>query len=301
MNSPSPFTPLGAKGLAEGNCMSTPVCIANAIADALGVSDVTLAGDARAASMRCWKAVRNDPPSSLRGRRAFTPVFDGLWRRSNPEQLRRIARRPGLLRFARNDEGAPMKPRPFEYARPDTVDAAPELLAEYGDDARILVGGRSLIPMLNLRLIEASVLIDISRLRCARRHRRPRRHDRDRRRSDAEHADELAAAQTKAAAVSRGAAVRRSLPDPQPGYRCGSIAHADPSSELPLSLAVLGGTVVLGFAKGGERVVAAEAFQQDMLSTARGAEELITAVRFPVIEGKGGPSTRSRAGMATLP
>ena len=40
--SPSPFTPLGAKGLAEGNCMSTPVCIANAIADALGVADVTL-------------------------------------------------------------------------------------------------------------------------------------------------------------------------------------------------------------------------------------------------------------------
>ena len=42
LESPSPFTPLGAKGLAEGNCMSTPVCIANAIADALGVADVTL-------------------------------------------------------------------------------------------------------------------------------------------------------------------------------------------------------------------------------------------------------------------
>ena len=71
------------------------------------------------------------------------------------------------------------------------------------------------------------------------------------------------------------------------GTVCGSIAHADPSSELPLSLAVLGGTVVLRSRKGGERVVAAEAFQQDMLSTARGAEELIAAVRFPVIEGKG--------------
>ncbi|MGA8075951.1 MAG: molybdopterin cofactor-binding domain-containing protein, partial [Xanthobacteraceae bacterium] len=42
MESPSPFTPLGAKGLAEGNCMSTPACIANAIADALGVKDVIL-------------------------------------------------------------------------------------------------------------------------------------------------------------------------------------------------------------------------------------------------------------------
>ena len=71
------------------------------------------------------------------------------------------------------------------------------------------------------------------------------------------------------------------------GTVCGSIAHADPSSELPLSLAVLGGAVVLRSQKRGERVVAAEAFQQDMLSTARGAEELITAVRFPVVEGKG--------------
>jgi 2-furoyl-CoA dehydrogenase large subunit len=42
MESPSPLTPLGAKGLAEGNCMSTPVCVANAIADALGVDDVPL-------------------------------------------------------------------------------------------------------------------------------------------------------------------------------------------------------------------------------------------------------------------
>jgi 2-furoyl-CoA dehydrogenase FAD binding subunit len=50
---------------------------------------------------------------------------------------------------------------------------------------------------------------------------------------------------------------------------------------------LLGGSVVLRSRKGGERVIAAEAFQQDMLSTARGADELITAVRFPVTEGKG--------------
>jgi len=49
-----------------------------------------------------------------------------------------------------------MKPRPFDYARPDTVEEALELLAEYGDDARILAGGQSLVPMLNLRLIDAS-------------------------------------------------------------------------------------------------------------------------------------------------
>jgi 2-furoyl-CoA dehydrogenase large subunit len=47
MGSPSPFTPLGAKGLAEGNCMSVPACIANAIADALGVKDVSLPASPR--------------------------------------------------------------------------------------------------------------------------------------------------------------------------------------------------------------------------------------------------------------
>ena len=57
-----------------------------------------------------------------------------------------------------------MKPRPFDYVRPDTVEEAVALLAEYGDDARILAGGQSLVPMLNLRLIDASVLIDISRI-----------------------------------------------------------------------------------------------------------------------------------------
>ena len=47
-----------------------------------------------------------------------------------------------------------MKPRPFDYVRPDTVEEVLALLAEYGDDARILAGGQSLVPMLNLRLIE---------------------------------------------------------------------------------------------------------------------------------------------------
>src|SRR5580704_13509810 len=57
-----------------------------------------------------------------------------------------------------------MKPRPFDYVRPDTVEEVLALLAEHGDDARILAGGQSLVPMLNLRLIEPAVLIDISRI-----------------------------------------------------------------------------------------------------------------------------------------
>jgi len=180
-----------------------------------------------------------------------------------------------------------MKPRPFDYVRPDTVEEVLALLAEYGDDARILAGGQSLMPMLNLRLIEARVLIDISRV------------------------GDLAGIRDAGGAIEIGAAVTQNtlMAWPQLGQKlpllaaalpfvghfqtrnrgtvCGSIAHADPSSELPLSLAVLEGEVVLRSQTGGERVVAAQAFQQDMLTTAREADELIVAVRFPVAEGKG--------------
>ena len=57
-----------------------------------------------------------------------------------------------------------MKPRPFDYARPDTVDEALALLAEYGDEARMLAGGQSLMAMMNLRLADPAVLIDIARI-----------------------------------------------------------------------------------------------------------------------------------------
>ena len=70
------------------------------------------------------------------------------------------------------------------------------------------------------------------------------------------------------------------------GTVCGSIAHADPSSELPLSLALLEGEVVLR-SKRGTRTLAAKDFQRDMLTTAREADELIVAVRFPAHAGKG--------------
>jgi 2-furoyl-CoA dehydrogenase FAD binding subunit len=179
-----------------------------------------------------------------------------------------------------------MKPRPFDYVRPDTVDEALALLAEYGDDARILAGGQSLVPMLNLRLIDPAVLIDIARIAALDR--------------IDDHGDfiEVGAAVTQNQLMAwpqlaqKLPLVAAALPfvghfqTRNKGTVCGSIAHADPSSELPLVLAVLGGGVVLRSQRG-ERVVPAEAFQQDMLTTARADDELITAVRFPVLEGKG--------------
>jgi 2-furoyl-CoA dehydrogenase FAD binding subunit len=179
-----------------------------------------------------------------------------------------------------------MKPRSFDYVRPDTVEEVLALLAEYGDDARILAGGQSLVPMLNLRLIETSVLIDISRIEAL---------DVI---ADRGNLIEVGAAVTQNKLMAwpqlaqKLPLVAAALPfvghfqTRNKGTVCGSIAHADPSSELPLTLAVLGGEVALRSTRG-MRVLAADAFQQDMLTTARDSDELITAVRFPVIEGKG--------------
>jgi 2-furoyl-CoA dehydrogenase FAD binding subunit len=177
-----------------------------------------------------------------------------------------------------------MKPRPFDYARPDTVDEAVALLAEYGDEARVLAGGQTLLAMLNLRVVEPAVLVDITRI------------------------PELGAIREVDGKVEVGAAVTQgrlmawpALAQKLPllaaalpfvghfqtrnkGTVCGSVAHADPSSEIPLSLAVLAGEVVLRSQRG-SRVLAAADFQQGMLTTAREADEVITAVRFPILRG----------------
>jgi 2-furoyl-CoA dehydrogenase FAD binding subunit len=177
-----------------------------------------------------------------------------------------------------------MKPRPFDYTRPDTVEEAVAILAEHGDDARVLAGGQTLIAMLNLRVVEPAVLIDITRI------------------------GELGDIREIGGKVEVGAAVTQNrllmwpalatklpllaaaLPyvghfqTRNKGTVCGSIAHADPTSEIPLSLAVLEGEVVLRSQRG-TRVLAAGDFQEGMLTTARASDELITAVRFPVVKG----------------
>jgi len=180
-----------------------------------------------------------------------------------------------------------MKPRPFDYVRPDTVDEVLALLTEYGDDARILAGGQSLIPMLNLRLIDAAVLIDISRIAELGEIR------------DGPTSVQIGAAVTQNALLAWPPLVQRlplvaaALPfvghfqTRNKGTVGGSIAHADPSSELPLALAVYGGDVVLRSQARGERVLSVAQFQKGMLATAREPDELLTAVRFPVAVRQG--------------
>jgi 2-furoyl-CoA dehydrogenase FAD binding subunit len=177
-----------------------------------------------------------------------------------------------------------MKPRPFDYVRPDTVDEVLALLAEQGDDARILAGGQTLLAMLNLRVVETSVLIDITRIPeldsiC-----------------ELDGHIEVGAAVTQQrllawpSLAAKLPLVAAALPfvghfqTRNKGTVCGSVAHADPASEIPLALAVLAGQVVLRSRKA-TRVVPASEFQQGMLLTARAPDELITAVRFPVVKG----------------
>ncbi len=173
-----------------------------------------------------------------------------------------------------------MKPAQFDYLRATSVDEAIAHLATYGDRARVLAGGQSLMPMLNFRLLEPELVIDITSIRA------------------------LAHLRMDANWVEIGATVTQSelldWPDlakevpllaaalPWVGHFqtrnrgtvCGSIAHSDPSSELPLSLTLLGGQVELASQRGIRTLAAAE-FQVGLLTTARAPEELITCVRFP--------------------
>ncbi|MGH8808150.1 MAG: FAD binding domain-containing protein [Noviherbaspirillum sp.] len=174
-----------------------------------------------------------------------------------------------------------MKPQAFDYVRPDTAEEAVGLLANSGSDARIMAGGQSLMAVLNMRLAQPSVLIDISRVP-----------DLNYARIKDGHLA-VGAAATQASVEWRGTLAQEVplLTQVFPhishfqvrnrGTVCGSVAHADPSAELPLALLTLGGQVVLRTRKG-RRVLAAEDFFQGMLMTARTQDELVEEVRFPL-------------------
>lgn len=174
-----------------------------------------------------------------------------------------------------------MKPASFDYARCDTVDDALELLAEHGEEARIMAGGQSLMAMLNMRLVKAAVVVDVAEL------------DELRYMKEGSGFVEFGASVTQAA-VESWPHLRQHLPllaaaiphighfqTRNRGTICGSLCHADPSSELPLCLATLGGEVVLR-SRRKKRVLQAEEFQIGLLSTAKRPDEMMVAARYPV-------------------
>lgn len=179
-----------------------------------------------------------------------------------------------------------MIPSPFTYARAESAAHAVALLGEHGDDAKVLAGGQSLLPILKLRLAAPEVLIDISRV------------------SDLSYirveGDEVAiGAVTRHHAVVTSDVVRREVPllahvaalvgDAQIRHRGtfgGSLVHGDPAADLPSVALALGATFVIQ-GPAGERRVAADDFFASYFQTAVGEDELLTEVRVPITGAKG--------------
>jgi carbon-monoxide dehydrogenase medium subunit len=179
-----------------------------------------------------------------------------------------------------------MIPAAFDYQRADSAEQAIALLTEHGDEAKLLAGGHSLLPLMKLRLASPSVLIDVGRLtdlsyiRDAGDHVAVGALTRHR---DLETSD-LLAAEVPILAHAAG-----QVGDPQVRHRGtigGSLAHADPASDLPAVVLALGGTMV---AKGpnGEREIAAGAFYQGFLESALEPDEMLTEIRVPKVAGAG--------------
>jgi CO/xanthine dehydrogenase FAD-binding subunit len=173
-----------------------------------------------------------------------------------------------------------MKPAPFDYVRPDSLGEACRLLAS-DEDARLIAGGQTLVPMLAMRLARPAKLIDILRL------------------------PELAGIREEAGAVIVGATTRQAQAERDPVIRAsvpmlarvlpwvghpptrnrgtvgGSIANADPSAEIPLVAVTLGADIMLATTDGPTSMPADDFFIGPMLTTI-GQGECVSAIRFPV-------------------
>ena len=173
-----------------------------------------------------------------------------------------------------------MKPARFDYVRAESIAEAHEVLAAEGADANVLAGGQSLLPLLSTRLARPKVVLDIMRipgLDAIARERDTVRIGATVRQAKLASWPELAGAQPLLARALPfvGHAQTRSR-----GTVCGSVAHADPSAEIPLVLLALAGEVVLS-SRRGRRRMAAEDFFTGLMSTAREDDELIEAVIVP--------------------
>ena len=182
-----------------------------------------------------------------------------------------------------------MKLPPFAYEAPTTVAEAVDLLAEHGDEASVLAGGQSLIPLLALRLARPAVLIDINGV------------------------DELSGVSADNGQVAIGAVTREYVAEessaiadavpllaaalPLIGHEAirsrgtigGSLAHADPAAELPAVARALDAEFVVR-GPAGERVIQAAEWFEGYLTTSRRPDELLTEVRFPAAKPGTGSS-----------
>jgi CO/xanthine dehydrogenase FAD-binding subunit len=182
-----------------------------------------------------------------------------------------------------------MKPAAFEYYDPATIAEATALLAQFGERARPLAGGQSLVPLMNFRLLKPSHLIDLNGVR-----------ELDYLRIES--GELRIGAITRQRRLERSAAVAENWPLLREatgfighvqirnrGTVGGSLAHAFPSAELPVAMVALGASFVLRRKKG-ERTVSAEEFFVSHMTTVLQADELLAEIRVPVLAPKTGGS-----------
>ena len=175
-----------------------------------------------------------------------------------------------------------MKPAPLEYLRPETLDEVLGALAEHSGDAKILAGGQSLVPALNMRIARPAVLVDVNRI------------------------SGLDEVRLEDGSIAVGATVRQADPRllrhpllaealPHVGHLVtrnrgtvvGSVAHADPAAELPLCLVLLGGTVLARSARA-EREIPASELAVGHYTTTLEPDELVVETRWPAPQERWG-------------
>ena len=175
-----------------------------------------------------------------------------------------------------------MIPAEFEYTVPETLEDAIKALVDGGEDAKLLAGGHSLLPLMKLRLAAPSLLVDLRKV--------PGLHGIERQNGHwrigaltphrkLEFATELGLTSQVAATIA----------DPQVRHRGtigGSLAHGDPASDLPAAMVILEAEVTLQ-GQGGQRTVAAADLFEDYLTTAVAEDEVLTEIRVPALDGYG--------------
>jgi aerobic carbon-monoxide dehydrogenase medium subunit len=173
-------------------------------------------------------------------------------------------------------------PPAFDYAAPESLDDAIRLLSQGGEDAKLLAGGHSLIPLMKLRLAAPALLVDLRKVPGLHGIQREDGHFR---------IGAMTTHRTVEFASELGLAARAAgtIADPQVrnrGTLGGTLAHADPASDMPaIMLAAEGSVTARG--PGGQREIAAADLFQDYLTSSLALDEIITEVRIPALDGYG--------------
>jgi aerobic carbon-monoxide dehydrogenase medium subunit len=175
-----------------------------------------------------------------------------------------------------------MIPPPFDYVAPESLDAALQALRDGGEDAKVLAGGHSLLPLMKLRLAAPTLLVDLRKvpgLRGVQREDGQWKIGAMTRHADVQGNAELGPVGIAAAQIADQQVRNR-------GTIAGSLAHGDPASDPPTVFLACEGTLTVA-GDGGTREIAAADLFQDYLTTAIGDGEIVTEVRVPAFDGWG--------------